>query len=182
MRWSGADCWCGIPRVTAKQTCVACPTDGLSEVGSAFDELRLSCVWPWTGRDPGRKWARAARLFAEAVIADNSARCAGQANACCPTAHTRPARTAVIKTETGVPDCDGSAPVRCRSLVPSANAFLPSQTPAGASTDLAGGGSGHADTINSNPTRAAADCDLRDHAVRLRNRCRRHSLRRSCDG
>jgi hypothetical protein len=33
--------------------------------------------------------------------------------------------------------------------------------------DMADGGSGHADTINSYPTRAACGADLRDHAILL---------------
>jgi hypothetical protein len=47
---------------------------------------------------------------------------------------------------------------------------------------MALGGSGHADTINSYPTRAACFTDLRDHAVRLMKRRGRHCLRRCCDG
>ena len=55
-------------------------------------------------------------------------------------------------------------------------------TPHRAPADLAFGGSGHADTINSYPTRAACFADLRDHAVRLMKRHGRHSLRRCCEG
>src|SRR5262249_34062887 len=44
------------------------------------------------------------------------------------------------------------------------------------------GGSGHADTTNSGPTRAACQANLRDHAVRLRKRRGRHCLRRRCEG
>jgi hypothetical protein len=47
---------------------------------------------------------------------------------------------------------------------------------------MALGGSGHADTINSDPARAACFADLRDHAVPLMKRRRRHGLRRRCDG
>src|SRR5262249_13777417 len=54
--------------------------------------------------------------------------------------------------------------------------------PADGSAGMAGGGSGHADTPNSGPTRAAAVSDLRDHAVRLRSRRGRYCLCRSCDG
>ena len=43
-------------------------------------------------------------------------------------------------------------------------------TPHRAPADLAFGGSGHADTMNSYPTRAACFADLRDHAVRLMKR------------
>ena len=72
--------------------------------------------------------------------------------------------------------------VRWRSLVPKAKMSHPPETPAGGSAGLADGGSGHADTINSCPTRPAADTDFRDHAVRLRNQRGRHCLRRCCDG
>jgi hypothetical protein len=64
------------------------------------------------------------------------------------------------------------------SVVISAKAFTPVRTPAGGSADMAGGGSGHADTINSYPARAACFADLSDHAVRLMKRRRRHRLRR----
>ena len=47
---------------------------------------------------------------------------------------------------------------------------------------MALGGSGHADTINSDPTRAACFADLRDHAVRLMKRRGRHGMRRCHDG
>ena len=68
-------------------------------------------------------------------------------------------------------------------LVPcSANVSGPSYTPAFRAAGLADGGSGHADTVNHCPTKAAADSDLRDHAVRLRKRRERHCLRRCCDG
>jgi hypothetical protein len=50
------------------------------------------------------------------------------------------------------------------------------------SAGMADGGSGHADTINSGPTCAAGGSDLRDHAVRLRDRRWCYCLRRSCDG
>jgi hypothetical protein len=59
---------------------------------------------------------------------------------------------------------------------------MPSPTPADFSADMALGGSGHADTIYSYPTRAACFADLRDHAVRLMKRRDRHGLRRCCDG
>jgi hypothetical protein len=45
------------------------------------------------------------------------------------------------------------------------------------STGLADGGSSHADTINSYPTRTACLADLRDHVVRLMQRRGRHGLR-----
>jgi len=61
---------------------------------------------------------------------------------------------------------------------PNANASIPSRTPAG----LADGGSGHADTINSYPARAACFAHLRDHAVRLMKRHGWHSLSRRCSG
>jgi len=54
--------------------------------------------------------------------------------------------------------------------------------PAHGSAGLADGGSGHAVATDHCPTYAAAEANLRDHAVRLRNRRGRHCLRRSCDG
>jgi hypothetical protein len=65
---------------------------------------------------------------------------------------------------------------------PSANTSVPSRTPADLSAHMADGGPGDADTTNSCPTRAAAIGDLRDHSVRLTNRCGCHCLRRCCDG
>jgi hypothetical protein len=59
---------------------------------------------------------------------------------------------------------------------------MPSRTPADGSADMALGGSGHADIINSYPTRAACFTDLRDHAIRLMKRRDWHGLRRCCDG
>src|SRR6202043_3707410 len=53
--------------------------------------------------------------------------------------------------------------------------------PADGSAGLAHGGSCHAHTVNSCPTSAAGGSDLRDHAVRLRNRRRGHSLCRYCN-
>jgi hypothetical protein len=44
------------------------------------------------------------------------------------------------------------------------------------------GGSGHAVASDQCPTWAASKANLRDHAVRLRNRRRRYCLRRSCNG
>ena len=67
------------------------------------------------------------------------------------------------------------------SLVRSANASLPSHTPADGSARLADGGSCHANTIDSCPAGAAADSNLRHHVVRLRKRRRRHALRRCCN-
>ena len=68
------------------------------------------------------------------------------------------------------------------SEVPNANPCVPSRTPTDFSADMALGGSGHADTINSYPTRAACFADLRDHGVRLMKRRERHGLSRGCDG
>jgi hypothetical protein len=68
------------------------------------------------------------------------------------------------------------------SVVLNAKAFTICHTPADVAADLAFGGSGHADTINSYPTRAARCADLCDHAVRLMKRRRRHGLRTCCDG
>jgi len=67
------------------------------------------------------------------------------------------------------------------SLKTSALASHSDRTPADGSAGLAHGGSGHAHTVNSCPTSAAGGSDLRDHAVRLRNRRRRHSLCRYCN-
>jgi hypothetical protein len=57
-----------------------------------------------------------------------------------------------------------------------------SSAPADGAAGLAFCGSGHADTINSCPTRSASRSDLRDHAVRMMKRRGRHGLRRRCDG
>jgi hypothetical protein len=46
---------------------------------------------------------------------------------------------------------------------------------------MASGGSGHADAINSYPTRAACHADLRGHAIRLMKRRDRHGLNRCCE-
>ena len=63
---------------------------------------------------------------------------------------------------------------------------LRSVAPAVASADhsasMADGASGHADTINSGPKRAASQANLREHTVRLRNRRWCYRVRRSCDG
>ena len=48
--------------------------------------------------------------------------------------------------------------------------------------DMALGGSGHADTINSYPTGTACFADFRDHAVRLMKRGGRHCLGGGCEG
>ena len=68
-------------------------------------------------------------------------------------------------------------PVRWRSVPYSTNASVPSPTPA----HLADGASGHAHTAHHCPTQATTESDLRDDAVRLRNRRWRHCLRRCCD-
>ena len=62
------------------------------------------------------------------------------------------------------------------SVIPNASASTPSRTPANLSADMALGGSGHADAINSYSTRAACFTNLRDHAVRLMKRHGRHGL------
>jgi len=54
--------------------------------------------------------------------------------------------------------------------------------PADDSAGMTDGGSGHAVASDQCPTWAASEANLRDHAVRLRNRRRRYCLRRSCDG
>ena len=56
------------------------------------------------------------------------------------------------------------------SVIPNASASTPSRAPADVAADLALGGSGHADAINSCPKGATPKRDLRDHAVRLRKR------------
>jgi len=67
--------------------------------------------------------------------------------------------------------------------------FLPSRRPVGASipsadlpTDLAFGGSGHADAANSCSTHTASDGRLRHQSFWLMKRRGRHRLRRRCDG
>jgi hypothetical protein len=67
------------------------------------------------------------------------------------------------------------------SVPPNANASMPSPTPADLSAGMADGGSGHADTSNSCPTRAACVADLRGHPVRLMKRRECHCLRRRCE-
>jgi hypothetical protein len=54
--------------------------------------------------------------------------------------------------------------------------------PADDSAGMTDGGSGHAVASDQCPTWAASEANLRDHALRLRNRRRRYCLRRSCDG
>ena len=68
------------------------------------------------------------------------------------------------------------------SVVQSANASVPSCTPADFPADVADGGSGHADTFNSCPKRSATEGHLRDYALRLMNRRRCHCFGRCCDG
>src|SRR4029077_15483257 len=76
-------------------------------------------------------------------------------------------------------DCDGSH----ASLVAHLRSALASAVAsADHSAGMTDGGSGHADTTNSGPTWAASQANLRDHAVRLRERRRRYCLCRSCDG
>ena len=54
----------------------------------------------------------------------------------------------------------------------------PGCTPADGAAGMTDGGSCHAYPVNPCPTYAASKSDLRDHAVRLRNRRRCHGLRR----
>ena len=54
----------------------------------------------------------------------------------------------------------------------------PGCTPADGAAGMTDGGSCHANPVDACPTYAASKSDLRDHAVRLRNRRRCHSLRR----
>jgi hypothetical protein len=54
-------------------------------------------------------------------------------------------------------------------------------TPANDPASVAHGGSCHAHSINPCPAHAAGKSGLRDHAFRLRNRRRCHSLRRCCN-
>ena len=69
-----------------------------------------------------------------------------------------------------------------RSVVPGANASVPSCTPADGPAGMADGGSGHADTCNSCPAQAAAVGYLCDHALRLMNWRGCHCFRRCCEG
>ena len=64
------------------------------------------------------------------------------------------------------------------SVPTNASASTPSRAPA----SLALGGSGHADAINSYPTRTACCTDLRDHAVWLMKWRGRHGLHGRCQG
>ena len=78
---------------------------------------------------------------------------------------------------------DGLTPssrTSCGTGKASALASHSRRTPADGSP-LAEGGSCHAHTVNSCPTRAAGSSDFCDHAVRLRNRCWCHSSRRYCN-
>ena len=69
-----------------------------------------------------------------------------------------------------------------RTPVPLRLVRAPPVGSAGHSAGMTDGGSGDADTINSGPKWAASEANLRDHAVRLRKRCWRYCLCRSCDG
>jgi hypothetical protein len=60
--------------------------------------------------------------------------------------------------------------------------FLSVIAPADGSAGMTDGGSGHAVASDQCPTWPASEANLRDHAVRLRNRRRRYCLRRSCYG
>ena len=75
----------------------------------------------------------------------------------------------------------GTATPSTGCLKTSALAGHSDRTPADGSAGLAHGGSCHAHTVNSCPSSAAGGSDLRDDAVRLRNRRGRHSLRRCCN-
>jgi hypothetical protein len=91
----------------------------------------------------------------------------------------RPLGIPTIRGRVVQTDVDNSTPVRCRSVsVPSANPFMPSQTPANGSARVADGGSGHADTLNPHPPRAASFTHGNDHVVRLLEGNWQHSLRR----
>src|SRR5262245_51613444 len=68
------------------------------------------------------------------------------------------------------------------ALVSNASASSKQRTPAGGSAGLADGGSGHADTPNAGPARAAAVSNFCNHAVRLRYRRGCHGVRRRRDG
>src|SRR5262245_21862060 len=72
--------------------------------------------------------------------------------------------------------CDGRTPVPLRLV------RTPAVCSTGHSAGMTDGGSGDADTINSGPKWAASQANLRDHAIRLRERRWRYCLRRSCDG
>ena len=72
------------------------------------------------------------------------------------------------------PSADGACAIRRQ--------FLSVIAPADYSAGMTDGGSGHAVASDQCPTWAASEANLRDRAVRLRNRRRRYCLRRSCDG
>jgi hypothetical protein len=68
------------------------------------------------------------------------------------------------------------------SVPPLANvSCTPHRASADLPANLAFGGSGHANTINSRPTYSASEGDLRGHGVRLMKQRWRHGLRRRCD-
>ena len=55
-------------------------------------------------------------------------------------------------------------------MVPYLRSIAPAVASADGSTGVPDGGSCYANTLNSGPTWAASQANLRDHAVRLRNR------------
>jgi hypothetical protein len=65
--------------------------------------------------------------------------------------------------------------------VPYLRSIAPAAASADGATGVSDGGSCHANTLNSGPTWAASQPNLRDHAVRLSKRRGRHCLRGSCD-
>jgi hypothetical protein len=80
--------------------------------------------------------------------------------------------------------CVGFKPAPPRNadgLKASVLAGHPGCTPADGAAGVTNSGSCHAHTVNPRPTDAAGKSDLRDHAIRLRNRRRCHSLRRRCN-
>ena len=66
-------------------------------------------------------------------------------------------------------------------MVPYLRSIAPAVASANGATGVPDGGSCYANTLNSGPTWAASQANLRDHAVRLSKRCWRHCVRRSCD-
>ena len=67
-------------------------------------------------------------------------------------------------------------------MVPYLRSIAPAVASADGATGVPDGGSCYANTLNPGPTWAASQANLRDDAVRLRERRRRYCLCRSCEG
>jgi hypothetical protein len=63
------------------------------------------------------------------------------------------------------------------SLVRSAHATMPSQTPACGPASVPNGRPRHANPVDARPAHATTDGNLRHHSIGMTERCRRHSLR-----